>query len=106
MDRAFLPILVIPSHAARDALGSDLRKVAVLVVKAILRNLKGIQIAHLPVRYRKCHLALSSRIGAHGDLILELDLGDPRLRHRVILEEDLRRAVRRTEPATGYRRHR
>jgi hypothetical protein len=95
MDRAFLPILLIPSHAARNALGSDLGKVALLAVKAIFQNRRGIEVAHQQIRYRKCDFAFSSRIGSRGDLILELDLGDPRLGHRIILEEDLQRASRR-----------
>ena len=103
MDRAFLPILVIPSHAARHVLGPDLGKVAVLAVKAIFQNRKGIEVAHQQVRYRKHDLAFSSRIGSQGDLILDLDLGDPRLSHRIVLEENLRRASRKPEHASGKR---
>jgi len=106
MDRAFLPILVFPTHAARQALAADLAKVALLAVKAILRNQRGLEVAHQQIRYRKQDLAFSSRIGAHGDLIIELDLGDPKLSDRLILEDDLRRAARRPEPGNGYRRHR
>ena len=94
MHRANLPILVIPSHAARSALGHDLERVAVLAVKAILQKCQGIEVAHRQVRYRNHDLAFSSRIGSQGDLILDLDLGDPRLSHRIILEADLRCAER------------
>ena len=104
MERASLPILVIPTHPVRRVLGSDLGKVAVLAVKAILQNRKGIEVAHQQIRYRKHDLAFSSRIGSRGDIILELDLGDPRLSHRLILEEDLRRASRKPETWNG--RHR
>jgi hypothetical protein len=106
MASAFLPIFVIPSNAARQALGSDLAKVAVLALKAILLNHKGIEVAHQQIRYRERDLAFSSRIGARGDLILELDMGDPKLSHRIILEDDLRRAARRPEQRNGHRRHR
>jgi hypothetical protein len=95
MAEVFLPIIVFPTHAARQALAADLAKVAVLAMKAILRNRRGIEVAHQQVRYRKRDFAFSSRIGARGDLIIELDLGDPKLADRIILEDDLRRAARR-----------
>ena len=72
MDRAFLPILVIPTHAARRALGSDVRKVAVLAAKAIIRGRRGLEVAHQQIRFGDHDLAFCSRIGAQGDLILEL----------------------------------
>jgi hypothetical protein len=106
MERVSLPILVIPTHPVRHALGADLGKVAVLAVKAILRNRKGIEVAHQQIRYRRHDLAFSSRIGSHGDIILELDLGDPRLSHRLILEEDLRRASRKRDVWNGRPRGR
>jgi hypothetical protein len=92
MDRAFLPILVIATHAARRALGSDVRKVAVLAAKAMLKSRRSLEVAHQQIRFGQHHLAFCSRIGSLGDLIVELDIGDPRLSNRVILEEDLRRA--------------
>jgi hypothetical protein len=106
MDRAYLPIIVIPTHAARHALGSDLRRVALLAVRAILRNRKGIEIAHQQIRFRKHDLAFSSRIGSLGDLILEVDLGDPRLSHRLVLEADLRRASQPPDWRSPIRRRR
>jgi hypothetical protein len=106
MAEVFLPIFVIPTPAARQALASDLAKVAVLAMKAILRNRRGIEVAHQQIRYRKRDFAFSSRIGARGDLIIELDLGDPKLSDRIILEDDLRRAARRPEQRNGHRRHR
>ena len=77
MAEVFLPIFVIPTPAARQALTSDLAKVAVLAMKAILRHRRGIEVAHQQIRYRKRDFAFSSRIGARGDLVIELDLGDP-----------------------------
>jgi hypothetical protein len=106
MAEVSLPIFVIPTLAARQALGSDLAKVAVLAMKAILRNRRGIEVAHQQIRYRKRDFAFSSRIGARGDLIIELDLGDPKLSDRIILEDELRRAARRPEHGNGTRRHR
>lgn len=95
MHRASLPILMTATPAARALLGPDLAKVAVLALRAILQHRKGIEVAHQQVRYRKHHLAFSSRIGRYGDLILDLDVGDPALEHRVVLEADLRDAERR-----------
>jgi hypothetical protein len=95
MAEVLLPIFVIPTPAARQALASDLGKVAVLAMKAILRNRRGIEVAHQQIRYRKRDFAFSSRIGARGDLIIELHLGDPKLSDRIILEDDLRRAAQR-----------
>ena len=92
MDRAFLPVLVIATHAARRALGSDVRKAAVLAAKAIIRSRRSLEVAHQQIRFAEHDLAFCSRIGAQGDLILELDVGDPRLSDRIVLEEELRRA--------------
>jgi hypothetical protein len=92
---AHLPFYVVPSAAARALLGRELPAVAVLALQAILRNHRGIEVAHQQIRFRKHHLAFSSRIGRHGDLIVDLDIGDPQLGGRVILEGDLQRAERR-----------
>lgn len=73
-------------------MGSDLQKVAVLAAKAIIRRGKSLEVAHQQIRFADHDLAFCSRIGAKGDLILELDLGDPRLSDRIILEEELQRA--------------
>jgi hypothetical protein len=105
MEYAFFPILLIPTHQVRRALGSELSKVAVLAVKAILRNRKGFEVAHQQIRYRKLDLAFSSRIGSRGDIVLELDVGDPRLSHRLILEEDLRQLSRKPTTWNGRPRH-
>jgi hypothetical protein len=95
MDRAFLPILVIPTHAARRALGANVRTAAVLAAKAIIRGRRGLEVAHQQIRFEGRDLAFCSRIGTQGDLILELDVGDPRLGDRIVLEEELHRASRR-----------
>ena len=92
MDRAYLPILVIATHSARRALGSDVRRAALLAARAILKSRRSLEVAHQQIRFGQHDLAFCSRIGTLGDLILEIDIGDPRLSHRVVLEEDLRRA--------------
>ena len=92
MDRASLPFLLVATPAARAALGRDLNKVAVLAAQALLRHRKTLEVAHQQLRYQRHAIAFSSRVGRHGDLILELDVGDPALENRVVLEADLRRA--------------
>lgn len=89
MKRAFLPFKIVPTHAARNAVGRDLDAVAVLALRAILRHNKSLEVAHQQIRYRHLHLAFSSRVTSNGDLIIDLDVGDPRLADRLILEHDL-----------------
>src|SRR5436853_6719823 len=95
MNRAYLPFLLFPSNAVRDLLGPDLTKVGVMALRAILQHRKGLEVAHQQIRYRRHDLAFSSRIGSKGDLILELDVGDPGLAHRLVLEEEVRSSSRR-----------
>ena len=104
MSRAYLPYFLIPSPAARKLLGPDLAKVGSLALKAILRHRRSLEVAHQQIRYRGHHLAFSSRITGSGELVLELDIGDERLSQRLILEEDLRPALRRTSNGRGGRR--
>jgi hypothetical protein len=91
MDRVSLPFLLIATPAARVLAARDLHDIARLAFGAILQK-RSVEVAHLQVRYRKHAFAVSSRIGRHGDMILEIDAGDPKLGERVILEADLRRA--------------
>ena len=104
MHRASLPILMTATPAARALLGPNLPKVAVLAVQAILRHRRGIEVAHQQVRYGKHHFAFSSRIGREGDLILDLDVGDPALENRIVLDADLRRIEREQVAKRGDER--
>jgi hypothetical protein len=106
MKRAHLPFLVVSSHAVATLVGRDLDRVAVLALKAILQHRKGLEVAHQQIRYRNHYLAFSSRISRNGDLILELDVGDPRLSQRIVLEEELRRAARNVSRQSGGDRRR
>ncbi|MFA6968949.1 MULTISPECIES: hypothetical protein [Bosea] len=94
MQRNPFPIVVHPSAAVRRLIGPDLDAIAGLALRALLLNQRSIEIAHQQIAYRSHHLAFSSRIGSQGDLIIELDIGDPRLAGRVILEEEIRRAAK------------
>ena len=106
MKRAHFPFLVVPSHAVAAMVGRDLDTVAVLALKAILQHRKGLEVAHQQIRYRRSCFAFSSRVGRYGDLILELDVGDPRLAERLILEADLRQAELQRARERDTRRHR
>jgi hypothetical protein len=92
MDVASLPILLTASPAVREVLGRDLRRVAVLAVQAMLRHGRGLEVALQQIDYRQHPIAFSSRIGRMGDLILELEMGNPALAERIFLEADLRKA--------------
>ena len=92
MDRASLPILLVASPALRWALKDDLKKVAVLAMQALIRNRKTLEVSLQQIEYRELPIVFSSRIGRMGDLILELDIGNPALGGRLFLEKDLRAA--------------
>ena len=106
MKRAHFPFLVVPSHAVAAMVGRDLDTVAILALKAILQHRKGLEVAHQQIRYRTHDLAFSSRVSRSGDLILELDVGDPRMGQRLVLEEELRRATRNMSRSSGADRRR
>jgi hypothetical protein len=93
--RAFLPFHVALSHAVAEKLGRRAERAAVLALRAILRNHRQLEVAHQQIQFGGHHLAFSSRITARGDLVIELDLGDPRLEGRIVLEDELRQATRR-----------
>ena len=93
MDVAALPILLSASPEVREILGPDLRRVAVMAVQAMLRHGRGLEVALQQIDYRNRPIAFSSRIGRMGDLILDLEIGNPNLGERVFLEADLRKAA-------------
>ena len=95
MKRGFLPFLFLYTHAAGRLLGRDGASVAALAAKAIISHRKSLEIAHQQVRFRGHDFAFSSRITAQGELIIELDVGDPSLGDRIVLEEELRTATRK-----------
>jgi len=92
MNRAFLPFRFLPSAALVQVLGNDLRGVAVLAVKAVIKHRKSLEVAHQQVVFGRHSIALSTRISPAGELVVDLDVGDPKLDGRIILEDDLRRA--------------
>lgn len=104
MQRHPFPIFVYPSPAVRRLLGDNVDRVAALALRAVLTNRRSLEIAHQQIEWRGRHFAFSSRIGAKGDLIVELDIGDPRLEGRILLEEDIRRADKAGRERTRIRR--
>jgi hypothetical protein len=77
-------------RSARNLLGQNLPKATVLALQAILPRRKSLEVAHQQLRFGKHDLVFSSRIGSKGDLILQLDIGHPRVSERFILEGDPR----------------
>jgi hypothetical protein len=94
MTRAYLPFYCVPTPAVHAAIGGNVQNVALAALKAILRRGKGLEVAHQQIVYAGHDLAFSARVTSNGDLVLTLDLGDPKLRHRIVLEADLRREAR------------
>lgn len=95
MNRGFLPFLFLSTHAAGRLLGRNAATVAALALKAILSHHKSLEVAHQQIRFGGHDYAFSSRITAQGELVIELDVGDPRLGGRIVLEEELRAATRK-----------
>ncbi len=104
MKRALFPFTVVPSNAVRSALGRDLDEAVVLALRAILRETRSLEVAHQQISYRGHCLAFSSRITGRGDLVLDIDMGDPRLADRLILETELRSAQRLSQQTAGIAR--
>ena len=89
MARANFPFYFVATAAVEKAVGAQLQAVALAALKAMLRHGKGLEIAHQQITYGDVPLAFSSRVTKSGDLVLDLDLGDPRLASRIILESCL-----------------
>jgi hypothetical protein len=104
MARAYLPFHCYPSAEAEKIIGDAIGRVALLALEAILANGKGLEIAHQQIRWRGHDLAFSSRVSGSGELILDIDLGDPRLAGRIVLEEELRREMRQVRGIRSERR--
>jgi len=94
MHRSFLPFLFQPSPAATRLLGRRCADAALLALRAILAHNRSLEVAHQQIRFGGHDFAFSSRITAGGDLVIDLDVGDPRLENRIVLEAELRAATR------------
>jgi hypothetical protein len=94
MQRSFLPFLFQPSPAASRLLGRRAPNAALLALKAILAHNRSLEVAHQQIRYAGRDFAFSSRVTAGGELVVDLDIGDPNLDGRIVLEEEFRAASR------------
>jgi hypothetical protein len=97
MSRGFLPFYFYSSPTATRLLRENANRVAVLALRAILQQRKSLEVAHQQIHFGGQDYAFSSRIADGGLLVIELDIGDPRLAHHLILEEDLRKADRKAK---------
>jgi hypothetical protein len=79
MQRSFLPFLFLPSPAASRLLGRKSSDIALLALRAILAHNRSLEVAHQQIRFAGHDFAFSSRITASGDLVVDLDVGDPSL---------------------------
>jgi len=106
MTRAYLPFIFNPAVPVVEALGVEAERVAVLAARALLRHARAIEVAHEQVSWRGKAYAFSSRISARGELVIDLDIGDPRLAHHIVLEDELRVTSRRMRgiASDSYRR--
>jgi hypothetical protein len=79
MFRVQVPILVLPTAEARQALGRRLRWAGLAAYREIAVAGKGLEIAHLQFTFFDLTLAVCSRIRRDGIVEIEIGLGDPRL---------------------------
>jgi hypothetical protein len=94
MHRSFLPFLYQLSAAASRLLGRRSADAALLALKAILAHNRSLEVAHQQIRFAGHDFAFSSRVTANGELMVELDVGEPALEGRIVLEAELRAATR------------
>jgi hypothetical protein len=92
MFQVLAPVAIHPTAEARQALGVQLIPAGKAAWREIARSGKGLEFAHLQIRYADVTLAISSRLRADGFIVIEIGLGDARQAARVIPAAALRRA--------------
>lgn len=92
--RSFATFCYIPTAVARAEFGSRLEAIAVSAFRAIAREGKGLEVAHLQFRHGRDVVAVSSRVRRSGEIEIDIDVGNPRLPTIVFTEEELRNANR------------
>ncbi len=100
MLRIHVPILIIPTAEAREAVGPRLQA-AGLAYREIAVAAKGLEIAHLQFIFGRLTLAVCSRIRRDGVVEIELGLGDPRLPKTSFTAAEMRRAEAATRARVG-----
>ena len=86
------PVTVHPTVEARQALGVQLVPAGKAAWQEIARRGRGLEFAHLQVRFSGVTPAISSRLRPDGIIAIEIGLGDDRQADRVIPPATLRRA--------------
>jgi len=92
------------SQALKRRLCGDVRPLAVLALQEVLKHRRGLEIAHQQIVFRGLHIAFSTRVTESGRLYVDLDLGDPTLADRLILECELKTAGNRIRQRRGASR--
>jgi hypothetical protein len=95
MQKHHLPISVYASPSLRKILKAEVEVAAGKALNAMLKHNRSLEIAHQQFLWRSTPVAFSSRVSAAGYLIIDMDIGDSRLAHRLVLEDDLRNRARR-----------
>jgi hypothetical protein len=106
MARALFPIHCYATPAAAEVIGPHITTVTVKAPREAFREGRGLEIAHQQIVWGDRDLAFSTRVTDAGDIAIEFDIGDPALRKRLVLEEDLRREGRRLRGVREERRRR
>ncbi len=79
-----VPVIIVPSAEARDALGVQLRDAGLAAWREIARRGQGLEFAHFQIVHTGVTLAVCSRLRPNGFIEIEIGLGDPRQAARVI----------------------
>jgi hypothetical protein len=93
MFRVQVPILVLPTAEARQALGCRLHWAGLAAYREIAVAAKGLEIAHLQFAFFELTLAVCSRVRRDGIVEIEIGLGDPRLPARSFTATQFREAT-------------
>jgi len=92
--RTFASIRYVPTAAARSVFGDRLGVIAGAAFRAIVKEKKGLDIAHLQFRLRKDLVAIRSRATRNGEVEIEIDVGNEKLPAVSFTEEELAAARR------------
>ena len=112
MFRIEVPLIVVPTHDVRAALGVRLREAGLAAYREIAMAAKGLEISHFQFAFHGLTLAVCSRVRRDGIVEIEIGMGDPRLPKSIFTAAQLREAeaasrtrlaaTRRSPPARAY----
>ena len=104
MFRIQTPLLVVPTHEARLALGGRLQDAGLAAYREVVVAAKGLEIAHLQFAFHGLTLAVCSRIRRDGIVEIEIGVGDPRLPKSSFTTAQLREAEAASRSRLGAAR--